>query len=211
MIDTLHEGQHPPEWSMWGMSAWHGAGKTYAALTYIDKFMRENLGARGLIVVPTAADVRPLAELLTSFAPTVEYRPSVRRLSWGSERSTIRLEDSREALARVQDLPDRNRTRRLAEVEYDEALREARAAGSVVFITSSEEPDSIRGVQSHITLLDSLHDFRPARSPEYLSAEDSARIATRLGVQPKLIVTHVPGFKPKFYDEITYTMDSAPF
>jgi len=65
--------------------------------------------------------------------------------------------------------------------------------GAMAFATSADEADSIRGIQAHFTWADELASWRfPAKKTGKLSAWDYARLATRLGINPRIIVTTTP-------------------
>lgn len=64
--------------------------------------------------------------------------------------------------------------------------------GAWAFCTSADEPDSLRGVQSHKSWADELAAWRQPTKPGELSAWENLRIATRLGKNPKILGTTTP-------------------
>jgi phage terminase large subunit-like protein len=72
--------------------------------------------------------------------------------------------------------------------------------GNTAFCTTADEPDSLRGVQSHYSWGDEMAAWRelpdkPGEA-ELLTAWDHLRIATRLGNNPQLVATTTPKRTP---------------
>lgn len=199
-------GQTPPTWSVWGMSAGRGAGKSEAAIQWFNSYMKSSEGFRGLIVVPHVDDIKVMAGRFQEVNEDIIYENSKRRLTWASPMSfrTLRLDQAKEALSRLQDLPVNSRIRQLAEVEHSEAVKEVNRSLSMAFIASADDPNSVRGVQAHISFLDDVQNFSKETDSAQLNIIDNARVATRLGLNPQIVVTHTTNY-PKFKDAI-YTM-----
>src|SRR5690606_25455419 len=64
--------------------------------------------------------------------------------------------------------------------------------GSQAFCTSANEPDSLRGKEAHFTWADEVGSWRPREGEMQLDAWDNVRLATRLGLTPRIIVTTTP-------------------
>lgn len=64
--------------------------------------------------------------------------------------------------------------------------------GSVVKLYSAEKGDAIRGSQHHAFLVDELASYSPFVGPDGLTAFDNARLATRLGEKPQIVITTTP-------------------
>lgn len=64
--------------------------------------------------------------------------------------------------------------------------------GSYAKLFSAEKPDAVRGTQFHYFWADELAAYTPYVGPDGLTAFDNARLATRLGEKPTMIVTTTP-------------------
>jgi phage terminase large subunit-like protein len=69
--------------------------------------------------------------------------------------------------------------------------------GSVGLCFSAEEPDQLRGPQSHLTWCDELAAYKGVRGVDGLTAWDNVRIGTRLGLHPQILVTTTPKRTPE--------------
>lgn len=69
------------------------------------------------------------------------------------------------------------------------------ANGTDAFITSADEPNSIRGTQAHLSWMDEASSMRVTDDGK-LTALENLRLATRLGHQPRVIVTTTPNETP---------------
>ncbi|UVG35115.1 terminase large subunit, ATPase domain [Microbacterium phage Cece] len=67
--------------------------------------------------------------------------------------------------------------------------------GTDAFITSADEPDSLRGTQAHFAWMDEASSMRVTDDGK-LTALENLRLATRLGDQPRVIVTTTPNETP---------------
>lgn len=65
--------------------------------------------------------------------------------------------------------------------------------GSSALVMSADEPESLRGVQSHFTWADEAASYHiPDREAGKLSALDNIRLCTRLGLSPRVVITTTP-------------------
>ena len=64
--------------------------------------------------------------------------------------------------------------------------------GSYAKLFSAEKPDAVRGQQFHYFWADELAAYTPYVGPDGLTAFDNARLATRLGEKPIMIITTTP-------------------
>lgn len=63
---------------------------------------------------------------------------------------------------------------------------------SRALVAGADNPDVLRGVQSHLTWADNFADWKIKRDPEKLDIWDIMRFATRLGLTPRTLVTTTP-------------------
>lgn len=209
-MTTLRRDQKPPTWHVWGMAAGRGAGKRFAALSWLNDAMQgsngQNTGPlRAVIVVPRADQVQFAVEELQKINPDITYKPNIRRLEWPVNETARdnRVHEAIRALDALRDLP-----RDHPVVEFAQGIVRGSVASLDVkdfaFITSSDEPDTLRGVQAHYAVGINLHNwYEPIRFGA-LSALDNLRIATRLGRAPQLVLTHSTDYEK--IDGATYTM-----
>lgn len=64
--------------------------------------------------------------------------------------------------------------------------------GSYAKLYSAEKPDAIRGAQFHYFWADELASYTPYVGGDGLTAFDNARLATRLGDKPMMLITTTP-------------------
>lgn len=64
--------------------------------------------------------------------------------------------------------------------------------GSKAKLYSAEKPDAVRGAQFHFFWADELASYTPFVGPDGLTAFDNAKLATRLGEHPTMIITTTP-------------------
>lgn len=64
--------------------------------------------------------------------------------------------------------------------------------GSRAKLYSAEKPDAVRGAQFHYFWADELASYTPYVGPDGLTAFDNAKLATRLGEHPTMIITTTP-------------------
>jgi phage terminase large subunit-like protein len=71
-----------PDWTIWGMRAPEGSGKTQAALEWVARRSLVVPQQSSLIMVPRAEDVAPMAQrILDTFSGTT-YEPGRRKIVW---------------------------------------------------------------------------------------------------------------------------------
>lgn len=208
-MTTLRRDQKPPTWHVWGMAGGRGAGKRFAALSWLNDTMQEgnqNTGPlRAVIVVPQADEVRYAVEELQKINPDITYKPNIRRLEWPVNEAARdnRVNEAIRALDALRDLP-----RDHPVVEFAQAVVRGSVssldAKDFAFITSADEPDSLRGLQTHYSVGINLHRWAQPKHFGALSALDNLRIATRLGHTPQIALTHSPDYEK--IDGALYTM-----
>lgn len=192
-MTSLRNEQKPPTWHIWGMQGGRGAGKRFAALTWLDEAMQEGEEGplRALIVVPYASEVQYAVEELQRINPRIVYKPNIRRLEWPVDEADrdARVNEAVRALTALRDVPRDNPVAVFAMTQVNAALA-GRDTKNFAFITSADEPDSLRGVQAHYAVGINLHKWAGPRRYGSLTALDNLRIATRLGRTPKIVLTH---------------------
>lgn len=177
---TRRTDQIPPVdnyWNMWIYSGGRGAGKTRLGVEETCAFAEKNPESRLLIIAPTKSDIRNtiiegesgiMARYERAQRPTLapEWSPAIRRLTWSNKSIAF--------LVAADDL---------IEASHD-----------------GERYSPLRGVQSHFTWIDELASWPVpegyGESTEALTILDEARIATRLGIQPRILVTTTPHKTP---------------
>ncbi|QIG57812.1 terminase, ATPase domain [Microbacterium phage PauloDiaboli] len=206
-MTSLRNSQKPPTWSVWGMEGGRGAGKRFAALTWLNDVMQkgEDGPLRAVIVVPYATEVQYAVEELQKINPDIVYKPSIRRLEWPvneAERDAL-VNEAVRALTALRDVPRDNPVVEFAQSQVGAALSGMKTK-NFAFITSADEPDSLRGVQAHYAVGINLHKWAGPRRYGSLDALDNIRIATRLGHHPQIVLTHNSDYEK--IDGAQYTM-----
>lgn len=85
--------------------------------------------------------------------------------------------------------------------EYKPSVRELIwPNGNSAFITSADEPDSLRGPQAHYAWGDEIAAWRLAPDKAGMTAWDNLRVATRLGDNPQILATTTPKRVPILFD-----------
>jgi len=87
--------------------------------------------------------------------------------------------------------------------EYKSSVRElVWPNGNTAFITTADEPDSLRGPQAHYAWGDEIAAWRLTPDQAGMTAWGNLRVATRLGKHPQVIATTTPKRVPILFDLI---------
>ena len=87
--------------------------------------------------------------------------------------------------------------------EYKPSIRELIwPNGNTAFITSADEPDSLRGPQAHYSWGDEIAAWRLTPDKAGMTAWGNLRVATRLGKSPQIMATTTPKRVPILFDLI---------
>ncbi|UDL16349.1 terminase large subunit [Microbacterium phage Zooman] len=184
-----HDHQVPPSdpfWNIWVLSGGRGSGKTRAGAEYVVQFAEENPNSRILIIGRTNADIRQV------------------------------LVEGESGILSCYTDEDPNRP------EWKPSIRRlVWPNGSHAFFASADEeaakPDeqgmhALRGIQAHLTWGDEIGSWRqPIKDrPLDLDLLDNMRLATRLGEQPRIILTTTPRKKSKYLKKINKLLKEDP-
>jgi len=74
--------------------------------------------------------------------------------------------------------------------------------GNTALLATADEPDGLRGVQSHYSWADELAAWRQTPDAAGMTSWDNLRVATRLGANPQIIATTTPKRVPVLYSLI---------
>lgn len=87
--------------------------------------------------------------------------------------------------------------------EYKPSIRElVWPNGNSAFITTADEPDSLRGPQAHYSWADEIAAWRLTPDKAGMTAWQNLRVATRLGKNPQILATTTPKRVPVLFDLI---------
>lgn len=185
-----HDYQVPPAdpfWNIWILSGGRGSGKTRAGAEYVVQFAKENPGSRIVIIGRTQADIRQvLIEGESGILSCYDGIADPDMPQYSPSRSILKWSNGSQATF----------------ISADQEALKADEQGT----------NSLRGVQADLMWGDEIASWR--WNPEWKKGDmtllDYMQISTRLGSQPRIILTTTPKKKSKYLKQLNRLLKEDP-